>query len=88
MRLSRNLALILLSFGSLSSATALDEMALYNRNNCMGALSEFYGGKYVFNSKLTDAGSLSVAERGENGSVIVYNRNGQVAVSDVNGCRN
>lgn len=79
---------LLSSIGNVCIAAAIDEMTLYNRSNCMGALSEFYGARYVFNSKLTGTGSISVAERGENGSIVVYNKNGQVAVGDVTGCRN
>ncbi len=81
-------AAILISAGSFSSASALDEMALYNRSNCIGALGEFFGSRYVFNSKLTGDGSLSVAETGENGNMIVYNKNGQISVGEVGGCQN
>ncbi len=88
MRYFSSVVAILILVGSLSNALALDETALYNRANCMSALGEFYGSAYVFNSQLTGAGSLSVAEKGDNGSMIVYNKNGQIAVSDAGGCRN
>ncbi len=47
----------------------------------MSALGEVHGSAYVFNSQLTGAGSLSVAEKGDNGSMVVYNKNGQIAAS-------